>query len=130
MNKLVCGILAVALYFVVAESLTCNNCKVGILGKCLISTTTTCSAAQPNCYTGKAAFPNITDFLGFYTKGCLDTASCNQTMNGSILGASYTVTRSCCSTDNCTPANSAGTVHLSLTTGAILLASVWNSLRC
>ncbi|KAJ8373159.1 hypothetical protein AAFF_G00270650 [Aldrovandia affinis] len=111
-------------------ALTCNECSVGILGRCLIPDSVECDASMPNCYTGKAAFPSISEFLGFNTQGCLDSASCNSTTNGTILGAAYTVTRTCCATDNCNPVVSgAGSVQLSLTAAAsaALVATVWGS---
>ncbi|KAJ8366501.1 hypothetical protein AAFF_G00353210 [Aldrovandia affinis] len=79
---------------------------------------------MPNCYTGKAEFPSISGFFGFNTQGCLDSASCNSTTNGTILGATYMVTRTCCTTDNCNPVVSrAGSVQLSLT--AAISAAPW-----
>ncbi|KAG7457560.1 hypothetical protein MATL_G00228390 [Megalops atlanticus] len=131
MNKILCGIFAVAAFFLLSgDALTCNQCSVGILGKCLIPGSVDCSASEPNCYTGKAEFPSISGFLGFNTQGCLGSSQCNTTTNGTILSAAYTVTRTCCATDKCNPVVSgAGSVQLSLTAAvsAALVASVWGS---
>ncbi|KAI1886093.1 hypothetical protein AGOR_G00210470 [Albula goreensis] len=130
MNKLLCGILALTVSLVMVESLTCNVCKVGLLSKCLVSGTKNCSAAQPNCFTGRAVFEGIPQFVGFKTQGCLDTPSCNRTVPGTILGASYNTTYRCCSTDRCDAESGANTVQLSLTAGAALLVSMWSIARC
>ncbi|KAG9327918.1 hypothetical protein JZ751_005310 [Albula glossodonta] len=132
MDIRLCVILAVATCFYVDGilGLTCNKCSVGIFGHCLIPDSMDCDDSSPNCYTGKAEFPSISGFLGFNTQGCLDSASCNSTTNGTILGAAYTVTRSCCSTDSCNPVVSgSGSVRLSLTAAACaaLVATVWSS---
>ncbi|KAJ8355054.1 hypothetical protein AAFF_G00104110 [Aldrovandia affinis] len=73
---------------------------------------------MPNCYTGKAAFPSISGFLGFNTQGCLASASCNSTTNGTILGATYLMTRTCCHRQLQTRGQRAGSVQLSLTAAA------------
>lgn len=51
---------------------------------------------------------------------------CNNTETGTLLTAGYTVTRDCCSTDNC---NGATSVQLTLTAalGAAITA-VWSQL--
>ncbi|KAJ8273789.1 hypothetical protein GJAV_G00105540 [Gymnothorax javanicus] len=127
MNRILCGIFAVAACFILSEALTCNKCPVGIFGTCLIPSSEECLASQPNCFTGKAEFPSISGFLGFNTQGCIDTNSCNKTTNGTILTVEYVVTRTCCSTDKCNPVSGASTVRLSLTAAAsaALVASVW-----
>ncbi|KAG5856604.1 hypothetical protein ANANG_G00009690 [Anguilla anguilla] len=130
MNKVLCCFLAAAVLFVVAESLTCKTCKASLLGKCLLPSNITCSAAQPNCYVGKALFNGASDFIGFKTLGCLDTPSCNKTTTGFILGTAYNTTYYCCNTDRCTPAGGASTLQLSLTASAALLFSLWYGVRC
>ncbi|KAJ8377937.1 hypothetical protein AAFF_G00250000 [Aldrovandia affinis] len=130
MTKLLFGIFAVAASLVIVESLICNRCRAGLLGKCLVSGTINCSAVQNNCFTGKAAFKSIPDFIGFYTQGCLDSFSCNKSTTGTILGASYNSTLRCCSTNRCTPSGGASTVQLSLTAAAALLVSLWSGVRC
>ncbi|XP_039977778.1 sperm acrosome membrane-associated protein 4-like [Xiphias gladius] len=109
---------------VTGESLTCNTCRVGIAGKCLFSSTETCSDSQPNCYWGNLAF-NISSLISRQTRGCLASFLCNQTETGALLTAGYTVTRTCCGTDLC---NGATSIQLPLTValGAALMA-VWSN---
>ncbi|XP_010898767.1 lymphocyte antigen 6B [Esox lucius] len=121
MKKFLWGCVALVGLFVVAESLNCNTCSVGIGGVCLFGKTTTCSITQPNCYTGLAVF-NFSSTLKIKTKGCLDSPSCNMTYVNSVLGAGYSVTTFCCSsTDLC---NGAGVIqpHLTVALGAALVA--------
>ncbi|KAJ8267442.1 hypothetical protein COCON_G00126140 [Conger conger] len=134
MSRILCGIFAVAVCFLfggrLSDALMCNKCIAGIFGRCLIPDSVECVASEPNCFTGIAEFPTITSFLGFNTQGCSDSGSCNATTNGTILGAPYTVTTTCCSTDNCNPVVSgAPSAQLSLgaAMSAALLASVWGS---
>ncbi|XP_048048718.1 prostate stem cell antigen-like [Megalobrama amblycephala] len=122
MKRIVLGVIAVIGFFTLSEALTCNSCKVGVLGKCLLSSKVDCTTSTGNCFTAKAEF-NVTGFLSLSTSGC--TSDCNNT-SGSILGAGYTVTKSCCTTDLC---NGASAVQLSMA-GALstaLLASIWSS---
>ncbi|XP_051762448.1 toxin 3FTx-Psa1-like [Ctenopharyngodon idella] len=122
MNRIVLGVIAVIGFFTLSEALTCNSCKVGVLGKCLLSSKVDCTTSMNNCFSAKAEF-NVTGFLSLSTSGC--TSDCNNTV-GSILGAGYTVTKSCCTTDLC---NGASAVQLSMA-GALstaLLASIWSS---
>uniref|UniRef100_A0A8C2J795 UPAR/Ly6 domain-containing protein n=1 Tax=Cyprinus carpio TaxID=7962 RepID=A0A8C2J795_CYPCA len=100
----------------------CNSCKVGILGKCLFSSQVSCAASETNCYTAKAEF-NVTGFLSLSSSGC--TSDCNNTA-GSILGAGYTVTKSCCAVNLCNGA-SAAQLSVAGALSATLLASVWSS---
>ncbi|XP_062342578.1 protein Bouncer-like [Osmerus eperlanus] len=124
MNKFLWACVAVVALAVVAESLTCNTCSVGILNTCVFGSTATCSASEPNCYKGQATF-NVSSVVNLYTKGCLASSSCNTTTTGNILGAGYTVSRTCCSTDRC---NGASSIQLPLTAalGAALVA-LWSS---
>nr|XP_046272877.1 lymphocyte antigen-6, epidermis isoform X3 [Scatophagus argus] len=109
--------------FVTGESLTCNTCRVGFAGKCLFSSTGTCSSLEPNCYWGKLAF-NISRLMNLETQGCLASSLCNQTESGSLLTAGYTVTRTCCSTDRC---NGATSIQLSLTAAlGVAVVATWN----
>ncbi|XP_051520010.1 lymphocyte antigen-6, epidermis [Myxocyprinus asiaticus] len=122
MNRVVIGVIAVIGLFTLSEALTCNTCKVGILGKCFFSSQVTCVASETSCVSAKAEF-NVTGFLSLSTSGC--TSDCNNTV-GSILGAGYSITKTCCTTDLC---NGASTTHMSMTAAlsAALLASVWGS---
>ncbi|TSR63312.1 hypothetical protein Baya_11988 [Bagarius yarrelli] len=75
------------------------------------------------------AFPNITSFLGFNSQNCLESSECNIITSGTVLGATYIVSRTCCSTDKCNTLqiNGASYVHFSLSAvlSAALLACVW-----
>lgn len=122
MNRVVIGLFAVLGFFALSEALKCNQCKVGILGKCLFNSEVTCAASDISCFTAKAEF-NVTGFLSLSTSGC--TANCNNT-EGSILGAGYTVTKTCCTVDLC---NGASSTQISMTAAlsAALLAAVWGN---
>ncbi|KAM4630917.1 uncharacterized protein ACJ7VT_000511 [Polymixia lowei] len=132
MGRIVYGIIAAIASFMLAESLTCNKCTVGLVGFCLNSAEETCATNTSVCFTGRASFPGIASFVGFNTQGCREPAGCDATTNGTLLGAAYTTTIECCSTDNCNPVqlNGAPTAKLSLTAaiGAAVLASVWGSM--
>ncbi|XP_040909286.1 sperm acrosome membrane-associated protein 4-like isoform X2 [Toxotes jaculatrix] len=119
---LVCAVFMTM--FVTGESLMCKSCRVGIAGRCLFSSTETCSDSQPNCYVGNLAF-NISRLMNLQIQGCLASSSCNQTERGTLLTAGYTVTRTCCSTDRC---NGATSIQLPLTAalGTALMA-VWSN---
>uniref|UniRef100_A0A8C9SKJ6 UPAR/Ly6 domain-containing protein n=1 Tax=Scleropages formosus TaxID=113540 RepID=A0A8C9SKJ6_SCLFO len=118
------------LSFLTADALKCNTCSVGLFGYCFFGSTATCSSNQTSCYTSNAAFTGVSGFSGFATQGCYSGSSpgCNSSYTGTILSATYVVTTTCCSTDNCNPiTNGAPGVKVSLTvaTSAALLASVW-----
>ncbi|XP_072562001.1 lymphocyte antigen-6, epidermis [Paramormyrops kingsleyae] len=129
MNKIILGFFAVTLCFIFAESLTCNTCSLGLFGKCLFSSTTSCQAGQPTCYSGVATFSGISGFSGFSSLGCSDTTNCNSTTNSTVFFATINVVKTCCSTDSCNQLSGAPSAELSLTAavGAALVASVWNS---
>uniref|UniRef100_A0A3Q2P7V6 UPAR/Ly6 domain-containing protein n=1 Tax=Fundulus heteroclitus TaxID=8078 RepID=A0A3Q2P7V6_FUNHE len=55
---------------------------------------------------------NATKVVSLHTRGCLDSDLCNKTLTGSLIGASYTSTFKCCTTDLCNAGTSA---QLSLT---------------
>ncbi|KAA0710768.1 hypothetical protein E1301_Tti022959 [Triplophysa tibetana] len=105
-----------------AEALKCNTCQVGILGKCFLKSDANCPANGTSCYTAKAEF-NVAGFLSLSTSGC--TLDCSNT-NGTVLGAVYTVTKTCCSTDLC---NGASAAHMSVAgaVSAALLATFWST---
>ncbi|TRY65749.1 hypothetical protein DNTS_005586, partial [Danionella cerebrum] len=105
-----------------AETLTCNSCKVSFLGKCLYSTQVTCAASEPNCYSAKAVV-DLSGFPSLSSRGC--TSDCNSTA-GSILGTGYSITKTCCTTNLC---NGASALHLSMTAAlsVALLTSFWSN---
>ncbi|XP_016305918.1 prostate stem cell antigen-like [Sinocyclocheilus anshuiensis] len=119
MIRIVLGVIAAIGFLTLSEALTCNSCKVGILGKCLLSSQVSCAASELNCFTAKAEF-NVTGFLSLSSSGC--TSDCNNTA-GTVLGAGYTVTKTCCATDLCNGA-SAAQLSMAGALSAALLASV------
>ncbi|XP_010898764.1 sperm acrosome membrane-associated protein 4 [Esox lucius] len=129
MNKTIFGIVAVAATFMLAEALTCNNCNFGLMGFCLTPRSTVCTTNTSTCFTGKAAFPSLPSFSGFNSQGCMENALCTNSTSGTILGATYTITTTCCNTTLCNPVTTSGaaSVKLTVTTviGAAMVASMW-----
>ncbi|XP_017278194.1 lymphocyte antigen 6 complex locus protein G6d [Kryptolebias marmoratus] len=113
---LICGALMVMI--VTGESLTCQTCRSVFKDRCFYSSSVSCSHPQSSCYNGKLAF-NISSLITLYSRSCLPSSLCNQTETGTLLTVGYTVTRTCCGTDDC---NGATSVRLS--TAAALAAAV------
>ncbi|KAL0962503.1 hypothetical protein UPYG_G00340880 [Umbra pygmaea] len=132
MIKIVFGISAVVASFVLADSLTCNQCSLGLVGFCLNPGSLVCMGNSSSCFTGKATFPSISAFPGFNSQGCMANALCGNTTTSTILGATYTTTTTCCSTNLCNPVVMSGapSAKLTITTalGAALMASLWGSM--
>ncbi|KAG7261885.1 hypothetical protein CRUP_006301, partial [Coryphaenoides rupestris] len=134
MSKILCVIVAALASFVLAESLICNQCSVGLFGYCLNQSNITCSTNTSVCFTARTSFPDISNFAGINTQGCKEPAGCNTTTTSliNLLSINYTSVISCCSTDNCNPVtitSGSGTTRLSLVavvTGT-MLASVWST---
>ncbi|KAK5854968.1 hypothetical protein PBY51_005114 [Eleginops maclovinus] len=105
-----------------AQCLTCRQCPVGIFGTCLFGSDIVCNNGTESCFRGEAQF-NATGQLSLHIRGCVDTDLCGKTVTGSILGAGYTSSFQCCTTNLC---NGAASIQLSLT--AALCASVLSSL--
>ncbi|KAM9497206.1 uncharacterized protein Hap1MRO34_003376 [Clarias gariepinus] len=130
MKRVLLGFVTVIGLFALAESLNCNQCSLSLIGVCLFPTSTTCTTNTSVCTTSKASFSGVSGFLGFGSQGCIESSKCNTT-SGTILGATYTVTQTCCSTNTCNPVtvstSGASYVQLSLTgvLSATLLACVW-----
>ncbi|XP_027892208.1 uncharacterized protein LOC114156147 isoform X2 [Xiphophorus couchianus] len=123
-NLLLCVVLMVMV--VTADSLSCNSCKVGFRGKCLLYSKETCVSDKAKCYTGDVVF-NITDTVSFHSRGCFYTNPCNVSETGSLLTAGYTLTRVCCDGDNC---NGATSVQLTVTAALGAAATtVWSQLN-
>ncbi|KAM9340242.1 uncharacterized protein ABDE67_015977 [Symphorus nematophorus] len=124
MKRFIWVCAALMAMFVTGESLICDTCRVGFAGKCLFSSTETCSASQPNCYWGKLAF-NISSRMNMEIRGCLASSLCNKTESGNLLTVGYTVTKTCCSTDRC---NGATSIQLPLTAAlSTALMAIWSS---
>ncbi|KAM4550263.1 uncharacterized protein V3H82_019415 isoform 3-T3 [Fundulus diaphanus] len=130
MGKLFLGFVVAIASLALVESLTCNKCSVSVFGFCLGNSTESCTANQV-CYTGKASFPDITSFSGFNRQGCRDNTTCSSS-SGSLLGVTYNVNITCCSTDRCNPVTLSGAPSTKMTfTAAItaaMLASVLGSM--
>ncbi|XP_029977036.1 protein Bouncer-like [Salarias fasciatus] len=108
---------------VAAHSLTCRSCFIGTFSTCFFPTEVNCDNATSSCFRGEAQF-NATGSLSLHTRGCIDSDVCNVTITGSILGAGYTSSFTCCGTDLC---NGATSVQVSLTAAlcAAILSSLW-----
>ncbi|XP_042082127.1 lymphocyte antigen-6, epidermis [Haplochromis burtoni] len=131
MAKIVLAVIAAVASFMLVDSLSCNKCSFGLVGLCLSSSTETCSTNTSTCYTGTVAFPSLTSFSGFTSRGCRsDTAACNITSNSTLLGVSYNLAITCCSTDNCNPTSGAPSAKITLSAAiaAAVLASAWGSM--
>ncbi|XP_012686858.2 alpha-elapitoxin-As2a-like [Clupea harengus] len=131
MKTLLFALLGLVASFYLADSLTCNKCSFGLVGFCLSSSEETCVGNDTSCFTGKATFPSVSSFSGFNTQGCLATSFCTDALNGTILGVTYEVAFTCCSTDKCNPTvvSGAPSAYISTTVAltAALVASVCGS---
>ncbi|CAL8373684.1 unnamed protein product [Boreogadus saida] len=134
MAKILCVIVAALASFMLADSLVCNRCTVGVVGICLNTETVTCTTNTSVCFTGKATFPSISFFSGFTSQGCQEPGGCNGTSSTTLLGAKVTTTVECCDKDNCNPFTiSSGVVssaRLSLVAvfASALMVSGWSTL--
>ncbi|KAJ8000401.1 hypothetical protein DPEC_G00204440 [Dallia pectoralis] len=130
MNKLVFVIMALVASVMLAESLTCNQCSVGLVGLCLKPSTIVCTTNTSSCFTGKGTFPSVPLFSGFNSQGCLENVLCNNSTNTILLGATFTTTTLCCNTTQCNPVTFSGASSVKLTVstaiGAALVASMWS----
>ncbi|KAM4725179.1 uncharacterized protein FYW61_013408 [Anableps anableps] len=123
MNTIWKAVIGLSLLIVAANCLTCRHCSVGVFGSCIFGSDVKCANSTESCYRGEAQF-NATELVTLHTRGCLDSDLCGVTLTGSLLGASYTSTFSCCTTDLC---NGATSVQLPLTAAlcAAILSSLW-----
>ncbi|KAM9824283.1 uncharacterized protein ACB057_000030 [Neosynchiropus ocellatus] len=96
-----------------AESLQCRQCPIEILNICAFGSDVTCNNATQSCNRGEAQF-NATGSFKLRNRGCLDSDLCGKTISGTVLGAGYTSSFTCCTTDLC---NSATTTQLSIIVG-------------
>ncbi|XP_020794991.1 sperm acrosome membrane-associated protein 4-like [Boleophthalmus pectinirostris] len=118
-------LIVLSAFMAAAYGLTCRECYIGIFSTCILGTNTDCNNGTSSCYRGDAQF-NATGALKLHNRGCIDTDLCGKTLTGSLLGAAYTSTFNCCSTDMC---NSASSLHLSVAIGTVLtlLSTLWVS---
>lgn len=123
MNNFWKGVVVLCAAFAAAHCLNCRQCPVGIFGTCILSSEVSCNNTTQACYTGDAQF-SATGRVSLHTRGCLDLGICNTTLNGTFLGASYSSTLKCCTTNLC---NGATSVQLPLTVAlcAAALSSLW-----
>merc|ERR1712142_1208169 len=103
MSRILYGIIAVVASVMLADSLTCNSCSVGLLGYCVNSAEVACTNSTEVCFTTSATFPSISGFKGFSSQGCMTTTGCNATTNATKLS-------------------------LTAALGAAVLASVWGTM--
>ncbi|XP_029370354.1 sperm acrosome membrane-associated protein 4-like [Echeneis naucrates] len=111
MNNIWKALTLLSAFIAAAHCLTCRQCPLGVFGTCLFGSDVTCNNATESCYSGEAQF-NATGSLTLQTRGCLDSDLCGRTLTGTILGAGYTSSFQCCTTELC---NGASSVHISLT---------------
>lgn len=125
MNTIWKAVICLSALIVAGNCLTCRQCTVGVFGSCFFPSDVTCANSTESCYRGEAQF-NATGSFTLHNRGCLDSDLCGVTLTGSIIGAAYTSTFSCCTTDLC---NGATSVQLPLTVAlcAALLSSLWGS---
>ncbi|XP_053302085.1 neurotoxin 3FTx-LK [Pleuronectes platessa] len=124
MRKLLLVCTVFMAMFVTGETLTCQTCRVGFVGKCMFGSTETCSDSEPNCFRGNLAF-NVSSLVMLQTQGCLNSTLCNRTEVGTLLTVGYTVTKTCCSTDLC---NGASSIQLPLSAALVAaLMVVWSN---
>ncbi|CAL8292583.1 unnamed protein product [Merluccius merluccius] len=108
----------------VTHGLTCIQCPVGVFGNCLFPNEVVCDNSTLNCYSGDAQF-NITGDFKLHNRGCLDSDLCGKTLTGSILGAGYTSSFTCCQTDLCNGATAPQLPLAAVCCAAAMLATLW-----
>ncbi|KAM8766366.1 uncharacterized protein AB9X84_005617 [Acanthopagrus schlegelii] len=132
MGKVLFGIIAAVASIMLVDSLTCNECKYGLLGFCLSNSEITCATNTSQCSSGKTSFPSISTSIGFNTLGCTESTACNITANATIIGVAYTSVLNCCGTDKCNTVALSGAPSTKMTltaaVSAAILASVWGSM--
>ncbi|MEQ2248644.1 hypothetical protein ILYODFUR_021034 [Ilyodon furcidens] len=122
MNNFWTTVIALSAVIATAQCLQCRQCPVAVFGNCLFGKDVTCSE-QESCAASEARF-NATGSPTLHSRGCLFSSFCGRTLTGTLIGATYTSTFSCCDTDLC---NGATSVQLSLTVAlsVALLSSLW-----
>ncbi|KAM6974445.1 protein Bouncer-like [Tautogolabrus adspersus] len=122
MNNFWKAVIALCALIPAAQSLQCRQCPVGLFGSCFFGSDVTCNNATESCFRGEAQF-NATGAITLHIRGCLDSDLCGRTLTGNILGAGYTSSFQCCTTDLC---NAASSIQLPLTVA--LCAAMLSSL--
>ena len=118
-------LIILSAFMAAAYGLKCRECYIGIFGSCFFGRDALCNNGTSSCYKGDAQF-NATGGLKLHNRGCLDSDLCGKSLTGTILGAGYTSSFTCCTTDLC---NSASSLHLSVAVGTVLtlLSTLWVS---
>ncbi|MEQ2233141.1 hypothetical protein ILYODFUR_018943 [Ilyodon furcidens] len=132
MGKFLFAVVAAVASLVFVESIICNKCSFSLLGKCFNAVNETCPSNSSVCYTGRASFPSVADFVGFNIQGCREnTTSCDKTTPETLLGITYNTKITCCSSDSCnniTLSSAASTkMTFSAAVGGAVLASLLGS---
>uniref|UniRef100_A0A087X898 UPAR/Ly6 domain-containing protein n=1 Tax=Poecilia formosa TaxID=48698 RepID=A0A087X898_POEFO len=133
MGKFVFAVVAAVASLVLVESLSCNKCSFSLLGNCLNAVNETCPSTSNVCYTGRATFPSLPDFVGFNIQGCREnTTGCDTTTPDTMMGVTYNTKITCCSTESCNPitlsAAPSNKMAFSAAIGAAVLASTLGSI--
>uniref|UniRef100_A0A8C7RXZ2 UPAR/Ly6 domain-containing protein n=1 Tax=Oncorhynchus mykiss TaxID=8022 RepID=A0A8C7RXZ2_ONCMY len=103
-----------------AQSLTCKQCSVGLFGTCFFPKNMPSPGfTRSVCVMERACFPNI---LTLHTRGCLDSDLCGKTITATIFSAGVTSSSSCCQTDLC---NGASSVQVSVTVALSAALMAW-----
>ncbi|CAN0400882.1 unnamed protein product [Lampetra planeri] len=118
MKCLLWGFLIAASAVVSADALSCYKCiDASNNMECMKNGLVKCLDWQDTCY-GKYTVKNM---VYFYTKDCIDAATCAQTQKGDGTTAGTTVQTSCCRLDGC---NGGGRALGQVTLVALLAAVV------
>ncbi|XP_031722463.1 sperm acrosome membrane-associated protein 4-like [Anarrhichthys ocellatus] len=111
MNNVWKAVIVLSAFIAAAQCLNCRQCVVGVFGTCLFGSDVQCNNSTESCFRGEAQF-NATGTLTLHSRGCLDSDLCGKTLTGNLLGAAYTSSFQCCTTNLC---NGVTSVQLSLT---------------
>ncbi|XP_062414420.1 uncharacterized protein spaca4l isoform X1 [Pungitius pungitius] len=126
MGKIVIVIIGVLASLMLADSLTCNQCKYSLLSFCIGNSALTCPTNTSVCFSGNTTFPDLSG-VGFKNQGCKEIDGCNATTNGTLLGISYQTKISCCSSDKCNNAAPSTKMTFTAVIGVAAMALMWGS---
>ncbi|XP_042363138.1 protein Bouncer-like [Plectropomus leopardus] len=116
-------VIILSVFIAAAQCLNCRQCPISLIDTCLFGSEVTCSNANESCYRGQAQF-NATESVTLHIRGCLSSRLCGTTINSSLLGADFTSSFQCCTTDLC---NGAASVQRPLILA--LCAAILSALR-